>query len=261
VIWLNAAAQATYTWKIDSLRVGYGGFLPRLDVTTTPPTCTTGPDAYATVGDTIPMSGTDTAPSGAIAGRAWIWDTVPAGVTAPAITGSGTANASFTPTVQGYYRARYSVGDNQGVDSGPAYMATWVAPAPGDPVTVRADTIGPWMPFGGGATSIARVNDSDASTGVVSPGDPNAAPYIAQMNPHGPGGITLTITGNSTAGGVTRTVKWYKADGTTLIDTQTGTAPTTAGNQVFTMSGTGLALISTPASRAELWVHIESTKV
>lgn len=261
VIALTVASGAgSITWKTGALRVGYGGYLPRLDVTTTPPTCSTGPAAYATVGDTIPMSGTDTAPAGAITGRAWTWDTLPDGITAPAIVGAGTANATFTPTVQGYYRAQYTVTDNQGSDSTPAYMATWVAPAAGDPVTVRTDTIGPWMPFGGGATSIARINDTDNTTGIISPGDPTAAPYIARMNPHGPGAVTLTVTGNSTNGDVTRTVKWYKTDGTTLIDTQTGTAPTSSGDQTFTMSDEGLALIQAPADRAELWVHIESTK-
>jgi hypothetical protein len=262
VIWLDAVGTPiSYVWKLDTIRVGYGGFLPRLDLTPTPPTCTVGPDAYVTVGDAVPMSGTDTAPAGVITGRAWTWDTTPPGVTAPTITGNSTGNAAFTPTTQGYYKARYLVSDSQGSDSAPAYMQTWVAPAAGDPVTVRTDTIGTWTTYGSGASSVARINDTDVSTGVITPGDPTAAAYLTQMNPHGPGVITLTITGNSTGGGITRTIKWYKNDGTTLVDTQTGTAPTSSGDQTFTMSGTGLALIPNRADRAALWVHIESTKI
>jgi hypothetical protein len=187
-----------------------------------------------------------------------VWDTLPSGVTPPVITGSSTANASFTPTVQGYYKAKYVVSDNQGSDSTPAYMQTWVAPLPGDPVTVRSDTIGTWGTYGAGATSVDRVNDSNTTTGVESPPNPAGSPYIVHMNPHGPGHITLDITGNSTGGGITRTIKWYKADGTTLVDTQPGTAPTALDDQVFTMSGTGEALIPNRSDRAELIIHIEA---
>ena len=263
VVRLHAlSGTVSYTWKVDTLRVGYGGFLPRLDIALTPPTCTVGPDAYVTVGDNIPMSGTDTASAGIITDRAWTWDTFPAGVIPPGIVGATTANATFTPTVQGYYKARYVVRDNQGSDSAPAYMQIWVAPAAGDPVTVRAATSGVWATFGtGAASSVARVNDSDITTGVITGADPVGAVFIIQMNPHGPGAVTLTITGNSTTGTITRNVAWYKADGTTLIDTQTGTAPTSSADEVFTMSDAGLAVIPNPADRAALWVHITSTKV
>lgn len=272
--WGITAASANITLKVDNLKMGTGGFLPRTDVTNVAPTATVGPDQYVAVGTVINLTGSDADADGVVASRAWTWDTTdtsgPRGTTrkwatGPTITGSATQNATATMATAGAYRAKYVVTDDGGLPSTAVYTNVFVYPASGSPIAVRFALKGSWTRVSG-SDDTAVVNDGSDSTGHQSPDDPTGQPDTFLMNPHGPGSasgaITITLRGNSTGGGISRAVEWYKADGTTLIGTtQTATALTTLGNQVFTMTPGGLAQIPALSDRAELVAVVKPTAI
>lgn len=259
-------ASALFTRKIDNIKVGTGGFLPRTDVSNTPPTASVGPDQAVEVGSTVPLVGSDSDVDGSVTSRLWSWDTsLPGTVAGPTITGNTSQNASVVMNTPGMYRVKYVVTDNSSATSTPVYMKIAVYPHSGDPVTVRQATLSTWTQVGTG-TPTSVLNDADDATGHQSPDGPSGAVDTYLMNPHGPGAaagaITFTVRGNANNGPINRVCKWYRSDGTTLIDTQSGAAPTTLGPQVFTMATAALATIpGLVADRAELIVTITSTAV
>lgn len=263
-------ASAIVTYKMDNVKIGHGGFLPRTDVSNSPPTASAGPTQYVVVGSTVALVGTDSDADGTITARAWTWDTTdtsgPAGTTrkwgsGPSITGSTTRNGSAVMATAGAFRAKYVVTDDLSADSTPAYTEVFVSPASGGAVAVRHGIRGSWTRTGG-SDNTAVMNDADDATGwtVTSP---SATVATFLMQPHGPAtsALTFTVRGNSSGGNISRLCEWYKPDGTTLIDSDAGspsTAPTSIGNQVFTMDPTPRNAL-TQAELAELVVLIKST--
>jgi hypothetical protein len=258
--------SALIVLKYDSVKFATGGFIGRTDVSNTAPTASVGPAQYVVAGSTVNLTGTDADVDGTVDSRAWTWDTTdttgPAGttrhwLTGPTITGATTQNASAVMATPGCYRAKYIVTDDGGLPSTAVYTNIFVYPASGVAVTVRDELRGTWTAVGAGG-----LNDANDATGSRSPDDPTGQSDTLLMNPHGPGRSTGAITfvwrGNSTGGTIHRTVEWYKADGTTLIDSRTADAPTSIGDQTFTMSGTGLAAIPTTADSAEMVVRCKS---
>lgn len=267
-------ASALVTLKFDGLQLGTGGLLARSDVSNAAPTATVGPDQYVAVGSAINLTGSDADSDGTIVSRSWTWDTAdtsgPAGTTrkwatGPTISGATTQNATATMATAGAYRAKYVVTDDGSLTSTPVYSNIFVYPVSGAPVGVRNAVKGSWTRVGG-SDDTAVLNDGSDSTGHLSPADPTGQADTFLMKPHGPGtspgAVTFTVRGNSTGGaGISRLVEWYKSDGTTLLGLGvTQTAPSSLGDQSFTLGSTGLAALGALLSdRAELVVKLKPT--
>jgi|SRR5690349_4795105 len=257
--------SAVIVLKLDDIKFATGGFIARTDVANTAPTASVGPAQYVLAGTTVNLVGTDNDVDGSVDSRAWTWDTTdttgPASTTrhwlsGPTITGATTQNASAVMATPGCYRAKYIVTDDGGLPSTAAFTNVFVYPASGVAVSVRDELRGTWTAVGAGG-----LNDASDSTGSRSVDNPTGQSLTLLMNPHGPGSstgaVTLVLRGNSTGGTIHRTVEWYKSDGTTLIDSQTADAPTSIGDQTFTMSPAGIAAIPTTADRAEMVVRVK----
>lgn len=272
---IGTASTGITSQKLDNMKMGTGGFLARTDVTNAAPTSSVGPTQYVVAGTVINLVGSDADSDGTIVSRAWTWDTTdtsgPAGTTrkwaaGPTISGNTTANATATMATPGAFRAKYVVTDDVGATSTDVWTQVFVCPASNADAGVRFGLLGTFVTFGTGADVAVRLNDGSDATGVNSPDDPSSAPLVLLMNPQGPGNSTgaikLMAKGNYTgAAGISEVCEWYKADGTTLVDSQTGTPGASLGEVTYTMSPTGLAAIPLQSDRAELVVKLKDTAV
>jgi hypothetical protein len=263
---IATTAGVVTTYRIDSLKMGGGGFIARDDVSNVAPTATAGAAQYVLAGTTVTLSGSDADSDGSIASRAWTWSTADtsgvAGTTrkwlsGPTITNGTTQNATATMTTPGAYRAQYVVTDDGGLTSDPVFTNVFVYPAAATAVGVRDGVKGTWTRVGGDDTAV--LNDANDATGWQTPDDPTVAnTATVLMNPYGPGQITHVVRCDSEDGGISFQVEWYLADGTTLLGLDVETIPTTLGDTTFTLPSGGMtALGTTNAARAELIVVVK----
>lgn len=251
--------STTPTWSmyLDDVAVNDGSTAPiGIATTNVKPTANAGAAQYVQAASVVSVVGTDSDPDGTVASRAWTVLSSPGA--APTLTGASTATVSFTAATPGRYTLRYIVTDNLGLPSDPSDVIIYVYPASGADVTVYSDTIGTWTKIGAAATSAAGLVDTDDTTGVQSPINPTSQPYLAVLNPVGPGNITLKLRGRYVDAAVTRTVTVYKVDGTTQIYQTTQAPPAALADQIVTLDAAALAAIPATSDRRALVVKVAS---
>lgn len=201
-----------------------------------------GADQTIPAGQTVVLSGTDSAAAGTtITARAWTALTYP-GTTAPTLTGATTATATFT-AVAGEYTFRYRITDSTGAtnDSTVTVYATTVDARPS-----ATPSAGIWTPFGGPTTIHAALADELDTTGAQAV-NPSGASFTLDLPPAPVGAKTIDyrVQVDPATGGNGTWLVEYLAPG--VVASKTTTSSTTgvvAGQLVLT--DTQNALVTDP---------------
>lgn len=239
--WGIGTANTGAGYRITNIREGYGGFLARPDIVNSGPTITLGAAGRRTyqTGTTVEMPVTAADPDN-VSALTLAWQSVPDGVTAPAIsdksgaglTGIGTTQASrtgqATVTGPGSYVAVASATDSAGVVTTSAYTFE-IYPAVDVDTILRSVSKGSFTVVGGPSNDAAgaktALSDGNPNTALDSITTPTGMSGYAILGPLGPSGMVLYASAKVPDGGtLTRTWKVFKEDGTQLSIGPNGSA-------------------------------------
>jgi hypothetical protein len=197
-----------------------------------------------TPGTQVSLSGTATDSDGSIASVAWVFTSVPAGVTSPTITGASSTSASFTPTAAGVYTLRLTATDNSGAASSSS-VTVYVGGTTVSVISVTSNN-GGWTVNPNTSSTSAVLSDTDATTYIESPASPTSAaterlrlgPLQASITTFALtlGGATVTGSGN-----LNFTVTLY--EGSTVRKTWSGLSPSGA-DIVLTLTSAEMATVT-----------------
>jgi hypothetical protein len=219
-----------------------GAYVP--GVNAPPVVSATASPSTTTPGTQVSLSGTATDADGSIASVAWVFTSVPAGVTTPAITGSSSTSASFTPTVAGVYTVRLTATDNSAASSSSS-VTVYVGGTTVSVISVTSNN-GAWTVTPSSSTTATALSDSDPATYIESPASPTtAATERLRLGPLQSTITTFTLTlGGATvtgSGALNFTVTLY--EGTTVRKTWSGLSPSGA-DVVLTLTSAEMATIN-----------------
>lgn len=243
----GVAVQQTVGWDTIQLDSGktteIGEYVPGAN---NPPTVSAGANQSVPAGATVTLTGTATDTDGAIASRKWTIDGFPAGSTAPTVTNSTSASATFVASAPGVYVARFTATDNAGASA----TSTVKVFVPTSTVTVIGVTENSGI-FTSPTNVATALSDSDLATIIESPASPVSEKTVtyrlAPLNPLTSG--TIELTGVQMFGSGSITAKARLLEGTTVRKewalTLTGTASTLS-----------LPLSSTEAAAIDSWSEL-----
>ena len=270
-------ASSGQTMNVDDIRVGYGDWVDRADLTNAAPTLARGTDGTRTyqAGSSVSMPVTATDTDGTVSSLTVACTARPSGAALPTIsgtaTGTGTSSAALTATATlgavGTYEFTFTAVDNAGASSTVKYYFE-MYPTVGSDTILRSDSDPTDWTVGGSAPDArTALTDGDANTYWETP--PSASGSVAwiHLGPLGPTGITMTPSGLRNGSGTwSLNVQVYKADKTTKIyETNIASIGTTEADYSFTLDNTALAAVplTTPADigRTALWVRLAATIV
>lgn len=219
----NNQAYATAFW-VDDLRIDTAatGLLGPVGSNAAP---TVNPPAAQRIatGNTASMTMTATDSDGTIASRSWVVTSYPSGAAAPTLSGGSTATATTsTLTVPGVYTFTPSATDNGGTTTTGSPAIVYVYAADGS-AKVRARRSGStWT------GAVADVNDTNDATYLESPASPSNVIVTLDMDPVGPGDVTVPVRARlQPAGGAASTCK---------IDILTGSSDTVAATRTVSLT-------------------------
>lgn len=241
-------------------------------VATSPPTAvvtSANLNKYGEAGTTFQLVGTGTVGSGGgtITGYTWTPISRPAGSATPTIATPNAATSNVTGLVPGRYEFDFTVTQSGGsLSSAPVRVTFWVHPTSGVSVLPFSVTKETGITREGTAVSdVLALGDTDASTLLQWPTDPNGQLVTIVWNPAGPEGITATFDQGMVVGttGIDAIIKHYLEDGTTVLDDNGGPGyiihlsgsitPQNAGLSPAAMTALGTALATRRALVTKIW--------
>jgi hypothetical protein len=218
------------------------------------------PTATASASNTDPATGVNVVltgvPVGSVTSRLWSQLSGPA---SPTLNNSATNVADFTPTVGGTYVFRF-VATNGAGSSTPVDISIYVHELDSTQVLNESVAAGVFVVFGGG-TAIANINDTaNDATGIQNTGVLSHTDKVSiTKRPYGLGVITIRVRVRYQTTAATARALVYKADGTTLIYTQTDWALTTSFvDKDIVLDSTALAAIPALSDRRALIVKLSA---
>lgn len=221
-----------------------------------PPVANAGPDQDPVVGDVVQLTAAaSTAGSGSITGYAWICTEFPAGASSPSISNPAIVNPTFVAAAGGRYTFQCTV-TNSGTLTNADSVTCWVAEQSNVDTDVYSVAAASYTIEGGAPSREAAVNDATNTTYLLS-ADGAGGFGLYTFNPVGLGTIDILIDERWFDGAANRTLTFYKADGTTVVDTLSSYAlPAAFATKTWTISGAGLALIPLRSDRRALILKI-----
>jgi hypothetical protein len=248
----------------DDEEIGQGGFAGRNDVAVSAPTIS--PDAAI---DRVASASITVHANASVAGDlisafTGSFTSIPAGASAPALTGTATGlNSSsasltqtFTPSVPGWYTWTATATGSSTGQTGTGSQVVYVSPVVGQAVPLRSVNSVGYVNVGGAVSLAAAATDGLDTTYAESPQSPNGTSYVEyRMGPYGSSGIKFNPRGVKVgADATTRTVSLYKTSNlTTPVYTTSFVLSTTIAAPDVIVDGTGLAQLSTVDRRELVW--------
>lgn len=254
-----------YTVNIDDVSFNAGGTTEiGPNNTSSAPAVTPGGTQYVQAGTSVTLTATGTDSDGTVTTLTGAFTASPG--TAPTLSGgasgTGTATASLTqtctPTDPGTYVWTATATDNSSL-TGTGATTMYVYPASNADTNIVSVTGSSWANTGGAASLAAAVTDANDATYAKSPDGPNGELLTITCGPIGAGSLDFYLKGKTTASSptVTRTVKVYKSDGTTLIYTATPYALTASLVEThISVDSTGLDMVPALSDRVGLVVTV-----
>ncbi len=247
----------------DDEEIGTGGFAGRNDVAVSAPTANTDADIDRTAGTTVTVHGVAGVSGDQISALTGSFTILPAGVSAPALTGTATglntANAdlsqTFTPPAAGWYGWTLDATGSSTGQHGTDTQMIYVSPVVGNAVPLRSVNSVGYVNVGGAASLLIAATDSSDATYAESPPSPVGTSYIEyRFGPYGSSGIKFNPRGVKVgADATTRTVALYKNTGGAPVYTTSFVLSTTAAAPDVIVDGAGLAQLSTVDRRELVW--------
>jgi len=209
-----------------------------------PPTVTVGSNQDVSAGATVSLTSTASDSDGTVASRLWTFDYPTSG--APTLTGSTSANASFTAGAVGnLYILRHTATDNLGA-TGYATMEVRV-PTGGTiaPLAGAGTGAGTWTNTGGAGSEGVALNDASDSTYVesatASGTEQNRRWRLNPSSVRTSGTITVRVA-QDISGTIVAKVRLF--EGSTQRQEWTITTTTSIADQTVTLSGGTISAIT-----------------